>query len=251
LFNDPEDERGSKMDDGRRTKRSAVLVDRHPLWLEIVTQVLAKANIEVQARFVSSTAALERLEDLQTDLLITGLDHEPGDLGGVALIRGARDRVPGLKVVVLSAYDDRERIDLAFTAGADAYVVKTAAASDLLHAVHQAFEHSVYLPAVTSTAPMPGVGAPRDGLGLTPRELELLCHVAEGHSNAQLARMLWVTEQTVKFHLSNIYRKLNVNNRTEASRIAQVRGLLDPPAVAAAPDHPAVATAARGQIEAA
>jgi len=128
LFNDPEDERGSKMDDGRRTKRSAVLVDRHPLWLEIVTQVLAKANIEVQARFVSSTAALERLDDLQTDLLITGLDHEPGDLGGVALIRGARDRVPGLKVVVLSAYDDRERIDLAFTAGADAYVVKTAAA---------------------------------------------------------------------------------------------------------------------------
>jgi DNA-binding CsgD family transcriptional regulator len=50
--------------------------------------------------------------------------------------------------------------------------------------------------------------------------------VAEGHSNAQLARMLWVTEQTVKFHLSNIYRKLNVSNRTEASRWAQVHGLL-------------------------
>ena len=50
--------------------------------------------------------------------------------------------------------------------------------------------------------------------------------MAEGHSNAQLARMLWVTEQTVKFHLSNIYRKLNVSNRTEASRWAQVHGLL-------------------------
>jgi DNA-binding NarL/FixJ family response regulator len=238
------------MEDTRRTKRTAVLVDRHPLWMEIVTQVLTRANIEVQARFVSSTAALERLDDLQTDLLITGLDQEPGDLGSIALIRSARDRVPGLKVIVLSAHDDRERIDLAFSAGADAYVVKTAAASDLLHAVHQAFEHSVYLPTVTSSTPMPSPGAPRDSLGLTPRELELLCHVAEGHSNAQLARMLWVTEQTVKFHLSNIYRKLNVNNRTEASRIAQLRGLLEPASVAPAPDRPAVSNG-RAQIEAA
>ena len=61
---------------------------------------------------------------------------------------------------------------------------------------------------------------------MTRRELEILKHVAEGHSNAALAKMLWVTEQTVKFHLSNIYRKLDVTNRTEASRWAQVSGLL-------------------------
>ena len=51
--------------------------------------------------------------------------------------------------------------------------------------------------------------------------------VAEGHSNAQLARLLWVTEQTVKFHLSNVYRKINVSNRTEAARWAQLHGLLE------------------------
>ena len=238
------------MDDAQRTKRSAVLVDRHPLWLEIVTQVLAQSNVEVLARFASSTAALERLDEVQPDLLITGLDFGPRDLDGITLIRMARDRVAALKVLVLSAHDDRERIDLAFSAGADAYVLKTALASDLLHAVHQAFEHSVYLPGVraggTSSAPGSAGGAPRDSLGLTPRELELLRHVAEGHSNAQLARMLWVTEQTVKFHLSNIYRKLNVTNRTEASRIAQLRGLLDPPAVVPAVDHPVVSTTASG-----
>ena len=60
---------------------------------------------------------------------------------------------------------------------------------------------------------------------LTRRELEILQLVAEGHSNSQLAQMLWVTEQTVKFHLSNIYRKLDVANRTEASRWAEVHGL--------------------------
>ena len=69
---------------------------------------------------------------------------------------------------------------------------------------------------------------------LTRREVEILRLVAEGHSNAQLARMLWVTEQTVKFHLSNVYRKLDVSNRTEASRWAQLNGLL-PMAVTAAP----------------
>ena len=65
-----------------------------------------------------------------------------------------------------------------------------------------------------------------DAHDLTRRELEILCLVAEGHSNSQLAAMLWVTEQTVKFHLSNIYRKLDVANRTEASRWAQLNGLL-------------------------
>ena len=54
--------------------------------------------------------------------------------------------------------------------------------------------------------------------------------MAEGYSNAHLAKMLWVTEQTVKFHLSNVYRKLDVSNRTEASRWAQVQGLLSAPA---------------------
>jgi DNA-binding NarL/FixJ family response regulator len=64
---------------------------------------------------------------------------------------------------------------------------------------------------------------------LTPRELEVLHAVAEGHSNAQIGRQLWVTEQTVKFHLSNIYRKMGVSNRTEAMRRGIMRGAVSPP----------------------
>ena len=64
---------------------------------------------------------------------------------------------------------------------------------------------------------------------LTNRELEILRAVAEGHTNARIGRLLWVTEQTVKFHLSNIYRKLGVSNRTEASRYALVNGLVTLP----------------------
>ena len=61
---------------------------------------------------------------------------------------------------------------------------------------------------------------------LTDRELEILKLVSEGHTNGRIARELWVTEQTVKFHLSNTYRKLGVANRTEASRYAHMNDLL-------------------------
>jgi DNA-binding CsgD family transcriptional regulator len=70
---------------------------------------------------------------------------------------------------------------------------------------------------------------------LTQRELEILQLVAGGASNAAVARTLWVTEQTVKFHLSNVYRKLSVSNRAEASRWAQVHGLLTNGSVDSAP----------------
>jgi DNA-binding NarL/FixJ family response regulator len=106
-----------------------------------------------------------------------------------------------------------------------AFVVKKAHPDDLAVAVRQAYEHSIFLPGWTSETE-PAFADRPDHPDLTRRELEILRLVAEGHSNADVAKMLWVTEQTVKFHLSNIYRKLAVGNRTEASRWAQVHGLL-------------------------
>jgi DNA-binding NarL/FixJ family response regulator len=218
------------------TSRRAVLVDQHPLWLDTVSQVVGRVNVEVVAKATSSSAALALVEELNPDLLITGIKMADGEIDGLTLLRKARERDPGLRAIVLSMYDDSQHVEAAFAAGAAAYVLKTAHPDDLTSAIRQAFDHSIFLagarPAVTP-APAPIDDSP----GLTRRELEILQLVAEGHSNAELARMLWVTEQTVKFHLSNIYRKLNVANRTEASRWAQLRGLL-----ASAPT-PATATA--------
>src|SRR5581483_10537725 len=114
----------------------------------------------------------------------------------------------------------------AISLGAVAYIVKKAQPDDLVVAVRQVFEQSVYLPGLVEPGQTVVVEKPIDNSELTRRELEILQLVSEGMSNAQLARMLWVTEQTVKFHLSNIYRKLGVANRTEASRWAQLNGLL-------------------------
>jgi DNA-binding NarL/FixJ family response regulator len=206
-----------------------VLVDQHPLWLDAVEQLVARVGVEVALKTTSSAEALERLEALQPDLLVTGLDMPAGEMNGITLIGYARESVPGLKVLVVSANDDAAHIEGAFAAGAHSYALKTAHPDDLIAAVRQASSRCIFL-ASSGGVPEPGARqapAGDDGRGLTRRELEILQLLAEGHSNAQLARMLWVTEQTVKFHLSNIYRKLGVSNRTEASRWAQVQGVLN------------------------
>jgi NarL family two-component system response regulator LiaR len=209
-------------------RRTAVLVDQHPLWLDAIEPVVTKIGVEVAGRTTSSNEGLELVEQLRPDILVTGLAMRSGEIDGIELLRQARERVPEMRAIVISMYDDVAHIDAALEAGAVAYVVKTAHADDIGSAIRQAFTHSIYLAGARPAPhakPAPVSNAPE----LTRREHEILQLVAEGHSNAQLARRLWVTEQTVKFHLSNIYRKLDVANRTEASRWAQLNGLLAPP----------------------
>jgi DNA-binding NarL/FixJ family response regulator len=209
------------------------------MWLDAVEQVLRRISITVVGKTTSTTEALSLVETHRPELLITELESGDGELGGLALIERARAAVPTMRPIVLSMHQEVQMIDAALVAGASAYVVKTAHPEDLASAVRQAFSHSVYLAGrrtVAQTAVAEAPASSDNEPGLTRRELEILRLVADGHSNAQLARMLWVTEQTVKFHLSNIYRKLDVANRTEASRWAQLNGVLDArPAAGLAP----------------
>jgi DNA-binding NarL/FixJ family response regulator len=207
-------------------RHTAVLVDEHPLWLDAVARVLARMDVTVVASSTSPRDALTLLGEHQPSLVVIGLDGHESDVDALAFLRSARARLPEIRAIVLSAYREPERIDAALQAGAVAYVLKTVEADDLAYAMRQAFTHSVY---VAATAPAPAQlrsHATAPAPGVTRRETDILRLVAEGHSNAEVARRLWIAEQTVKFHLSNIYRKLNVSNRTEASRWAQLHGLL-------------------------
>jgi DNA-binding NarL/FixJ family response regulator len=207
--------------------QTAVILDEHPLWLEAVEGVLDKIGVRVAGKATSPGQALTLVEEARPDLLVAELPDSSGGLDRMTFLARARQLVPHLRTVVLSAHADSHHIEAALGAGAAAYVVKTAHAEDLASAVRQAFNHSVYLAGGRSVSPTaPPTESNGSDAGLTRREREILQIVAEGHSNAELARMLWVTEQTVKFHLSNIYRKLDVSNRTEASRWAQRNGLL-------------------------
>jgi DNA-binding NarL/FixJ family response regulator len=191
-------------------------------------------------RATDGEEALTLIEELRPDVFIAGVD---GASDQFACVRRAKQAQPELKAIVVSDESESGSIETAFAAGASIYCVKTAEQEDLASAVRQVFERSIYIAdgGDYEASLQPAVEAESVAHELTRRELEILRLVAEGHSNSQLAQMLWVTEQTVKFHLSNIYRKLDVANRTEASRWAQVHGLLPThrgsglePAVAAA-----------------
>jgi DNA-binding NarL/FixJ family response regulator len=206
--------------------RSAVIVDRYPLWLDALERLLSASRVRVVATATEVAHGPELVEEHRPDLLVLGIDESDatGDLWDS--LRKLHARFADLRTVVVSSDVDEVALEHAFAAGAAAYCVKWAAAEDFAVAIRQSFQNSIFLAGsrtLPATSELP-LGAERPNL--TRREHEILKLVAEGHSNTELARMLWVTEQTVKFHLSNVYRKLNVANRTEASRWAQLNGLL-------------------------
>ena len=211
------------------------------MWLDAMEKLVVGLGIDVVGRATDGDAAVVLVEEFRPDVLIAGLDL--GNSDHVSCIRRANQAHPTLRSVVVADSDEPETVGMAFAAGAAAYCVKTAEQEDLVSAIRQVFERSIYLASEGLSIPISGpTGRDAESAAreLTRRELEILRLVAEGHSNSQLAKMLWVTEQTVKFHLSNIYRKLDVANRTEASRWAQLNGLL--PAYRESPrGEPAVA----------
>jgi DNA-binding NarL/FixJ family response regulator len=170
--------------------------------------------------------ALGLVTERRPDLFVLDTETNGSVPDGLTCLREALTRIPSLKVVVVSASPDPKRINAALNAGAVAYVLKRAQPEDLASAIRQVFARSFFLAATDGLARATRAEA-ADEAGLTRREREVLQLVANGSTNGEVAGTLWVTEQTVKFHLSNIYRKLEVGNRTEASHYAHVNGLLN------------------------
>lgn len=190
----------------------------------MVDHVLAKFAIEVIGRAKDPERALQLIVERTPDLFVAEEDGA-SLVECLACVEVARLHAPEIKTVVISDDERREQIEAAFEAGADAYVLKRADAVDFASAIRQSFDSSIYLSEKRTRAQKP-LEIPHEAVELTSRELQILQLVSEGRSNLEVAQMLWVTEQTIKFHLSNVYRKLRVSNRTEASRWAQFQGLL-------------------------
>lgn len=210
--------------------RTAVVLDQYPLWLEAVEPVLEHAGLSVVGKATAPRQALILVGRHTPDVLVLGTSDQGSGQQEIEYIEEARTRAPEMKVIVLGTSDAHEDIAAAFQAGAYSYIVKTAHPDDIASGIRQAFDASVFFASSFDFGGLASCTADIDELsrpGLTRREFEILRLVAQGHSNGQLAQMLWVTEPTVKFHLSNVYRKLGVGNRTEASRWAHINGLLE------------------------
>lgn len=145
----------------------------------------------------------------------------------VALIHQVREEREDIAIIVLTLSAEPAALDAIFAAGATGAISKAANPVALATLIRETIDGRV-LHVHRQAGRFQG-SAPADGPDplLSNRELEVLKLVAGGATNGEIARKLWVTEQTVKFHLSNVYRKIGVANRTEASRYAHVNGLVD------------------------
>jgi DNA-binding NarL/FixJ family response regulator len=195
-----------------------LIADEHPLILAGIRRALERReDIEVIGEACSGPALLALIERRRPQLVLTDLLRMPGAPAGHC-VEAIRTNWPDVKVVVLAEAHDRASIHAALAAGASAYVLKSVATGDLAAIVRHAATGSVF-----HATPMPtgtSVSSDPETPALTGRERTILEAVAAGLTTAAISERLWVSEHTVKFHLTNIYRKLDVANRAGAVRYA-------------------------------
>ena len=193
--------------------------------LEAIRAALDQAEgVELVAEANSGSEAMTLIERTNPDVVL--LDIRMPRMDGLTTLGRIRQRHPGVKVVMLSGIDEPEQIQEALRQGASSFIVKHIDPRDLASAIRQAASGAVFQ---TIGADESSEESAAKELGITDSELRVLKALAEGLSNKQIGAQLFVTEQTVKFHLTNIYRKLQVSNRTEAARYAYQHGLASNP----------------------
>jgi len=194
-----------------------LIADDHPLLLQSIRRALeASEDIEVVGEAHSGEELLALVGRRKPHLVLLDL-RMPGP-DGLECIAEIKRSWPEIKTVAISACEDRPSIDAALLAGASAYMVKTVSPMDIPSVLRQASTGGVYhTPSAASARSEPPMGL---GPCLTPRETAILQAIAGGLTTKAISQDLWLSEHTVKFHLTNIYRKLGVSNRSGAVRYA-------------------------------
>jgi DNA-binding NarL/FixJ family response regulator len=207
------------------SKLRVLLADDHRLMLEGIRGALERArDIEVTGEATSGAQLLSLLGHARPDVVL--LDLRLPDVEGLTCLETIRQRYPSVKVVMLSAVADPSEIRNALDSGASAYIVKSINEEDLAAAIRATVSGSVFC---FESVGCPATATDTAESGLTERQTQILRAVARGLTNRAIAREFWLSDQTVKFHLHNIYRALGVSNRTEAASYAHEHGLVEQP----------------------
>ncbi|MCB9136644.1 MAG: response regulator transcription factor [Anaerolineales bacterium] len=207
-----------------------LVVDDHPVVRDgLIAMFGTHPDFSVVGEAANGLEAVAKAQKLHPDVLL--IDLEMPELDGVEALRRIRETVPGTNAVVFTAFDTDERIVSAIRAGAKGYLLKGVPREDLFTAIRVVSQGGSLLQPVVATKLMQHVSgqtAPPDlPEPLTEREMDVLKLLAQGKTNKEIAVQLFITERTVKFHVSSILSKLGAGNRTEAVTMAAQLGLVN------------------------
>lgn len=190
----------------------------------------AEPDFTVVGEAGDSRQAIQLAQELHPDILL--LDLSMPDAGGIEVTRQVKRACPDTRILILTMHEDESLLQEAIQAGAAGYIIKRAAEPELINAVHAIWRGDLYIhPAMTrallkSLQPAaPAAEAPVEPL--TPREKEVLQHIAQGYTNQQIADLLQISIRTVEGHRANLTGKLALKSRVELVRYARQQGLLD------------------------
>jgi DNA-binding NarL/FixJ family response regulator len=202
--------------------KSLVIVADSSFVIETIRLALRNsAGLTVLGKLDGRASVRRAIAEQKPDVVLVDEMQNPDD--ALERIRECRLETPAASILLLTMRMDDEWVGRAIGAGVDACLSKATRLPTVGVLIREVAERNVISAMPNSVREVKLSGPAED---LTSREREILSFVADGMTNARIGRELWVTEQTVKFHLSNIYRKLGVANRTEASRFAHVNGLV-------------------------
>ena len=209
-----------------------VLVDDHEMVIEGLKAMLAPfaGRVQVVGEAVGADKAMAVIDDLVPDIVLC--DVRMAGVSGLDLCRDIRQRDPARKVILLSVYDDEQYLFQAMRVGASGYLLKGIGSDELVrqlegvHAGGSAIDAGLAARSAETAARLQSDQCwPGARHGLTQRESEILSLVVTGASNRGIAAKLIIGEETVKTHLSSIYRKLGVGDRTSAAATALREGI--------------------------
>lgn len=207
-----------------------MIADDHSLIREGIKQLLEfDGSIEVIAQAADGNECLDVLSDSEPDILL--LDINMPGINGIDVLQELKKKRPALKILILTVHNEVEYLVKAVDIGADGYVLKDAGSDELKDAICRVVEGEQYIqssliPALNSRIINRNIDKEKID-SLTKREIEILKQIAGGRFNKEIAESLNITERTVKNHISNLFKKIDVNDRTQAAVFAIRNSLVE------------------------
>jgi len=210
--------------------KRVVVADDHSLFRDGITSLLEAAGYEVVKQVGDGVLVVEAVRELKPDLVL--LDITMPKKNGVEALKIIKSEFPEIRVVMLTVSDDDDNLFAAIQSGADGYLLKDLNSDEFLEMLEGLEQGEAAMSRRMTTRLISGfqelsvqTGEPKNLL--TERELGLLFLMADGLSNKSIAERLYISENTVKYHIRNILQKFGVQNRTEAVALAIRQGLLE------------------------